>query len=93
MLDYFYEYYVAQSFGPGYVATNITYVVAAVLLLNGVERTPRGLLRKLGEIVLCWLGTVAYCGLYYRLLGHAWMDRSMMAVFLLVYAVFLSRYS
>ena len=47
MLDYFYEYYIAQSLGPGYVATNITYVAAAVLLLNGVERTWRGLLRKL----------------------------------------------
>lgn len=91
MLDYFYEYYIAQSLGPGYVATNITYV-AAVLLLNGVERTWRGLLRKLGEVVLCWLGTVAYCSVYYQLLGSAWMDRSMMALFLLFYAVFFSRY-
>ena len=93
MLDYFYEYYILQSFGPGYVATNVTYVIAAVLLLNGVERSPRGLLRKLGEIVLCWLGTVAYCSAYYHLLGHAWMDRSMMLLFLAFYAAVLSRYS
>lgn len=93
MLDYFYEYYVAQRFGPGYVATNITYVVAAVLLLNGVERTIQGLRRKLGEIVLCWLGTVAYCSVYYHVLGHTGMDRSMMLIFLTLYAVFCSRYS
>lgn len=93
MLDYFYEYYIARSFGPGYVVTNTAYVAAAVLLLNGVERTRRGLLRKLAEIILCWLGTVAYCSVYYQLVGNAWMDRSMMALFLLLYAVFLSRYS
>lgn len=94
MPDYFYEYYIVQKFGPGYVATNITYVVAAVLLLNGVERTRRGLLRKLGEISLCWLGTVVYCGAVYSVSGHSfWMDRSMMALFLLFYAAALSRYS
>ena len=93
MTDYFYNYYIAQNLGPGYVATNITYVIAAVLLLNGVERTRRGFLRKLGELVLCWLGTVVYCSAYYQMIGGAWMDRSMMALFLLFYAVFLSRYS
>lgn len=92
-MAYFYDYYIAQNMGPGYVATNITYVIAAVLLLNGVERTRRGVLRKLGEILLCWLGTVAYCSIYYQLIGGAWMDRSMMACFLAFYAVFLSRYS
>ena len=93
MLDYFYDYYIAQHFGPGYVATNITYVVAAVLLLNGVERTWKGILSKLGEIFLCWLGTVVYCSLYYKLVGQAWMDRSMMVLFLLFYAALISRYS
>lgn len=51
-MAYFYDYYIAQNMGPGYVATNITYVIAAVLLLNGVERTRRGVLRAyagLGE--------------------------------------------
>ena len=93
MLDYFYEYYIVQSFGPGYVATNVSYVIAVVALLNGMERSWRGLARKLAELVLCWLGTVAYCGVYYRLLGHAWMDQSMMALFLVFYAAVLSRYS
>lgn len=93
MLNYFYQYYVSQNFGPGYVATNITYVAAAVLLLNSVERTRRGLLYKLLEIILCWLGTIVYCSVYYHLLGHIWMDRSMMALFLLIYSVFLSRYT
>lgn len=93
MLDYFYEYYIIQSFGPGYVATNVSYVIAVVALLNGMERSWRGLARKLAELVLCWLGTVAYCGVYYRLLGHAWMDQSMMALFLVFYAAVLSRYS
>lgn len=49
MLDYFKAYYVAQIFGPGYVATNITYVIAAVLLLNGVDRSRRGCCASLGR--------------------------------------------
>lgn len=94
MLDYLYEYYIAQNYGPGYVVTNITFVVAVVLLLNRVEPTRRGVLRKLGEAALCWLGTAAYCGGVYALFGHtAWMDRSMMLLFLVVYGVFFSRYS
>lgn len=93
MLDYFYDYYIAQNYGPGYVATNIIFVAAAVLLLNPVNKSPRGVLGKLGEITLCWMGTVAYCSVYRGLLGHAWMDRSMMLLFLAVYAGLLSRYS
>ena len=58
-----------------------------------MERTRRGLLYKLLEIILCWLGTIVYCSVYYHLLGHIWMDRSMMALFLLIYSVFLSRYT
>jgi len=93
MLDYFYEYYIAQCYGPAYVATNIIYVVAAVLLLNPVDKTPRELLGKLGELILCWLGTVIYCSVYFCLFGHDWMDQSMMLLFLAVYGTFFSRYS
>lgn len=94
MLDYLYHYYILRDFGPGYVATNIAYVTAVVVLLGSAEKTPLGLLRKLGETALCWLGTAAYCGTVYSLFGHTrWMDRSMMLLFLAVYAVFFSRCS
>lgn len=92
MLTYFYEYYIAQMFGPGYVVTNIAWAVAVVLLLGGEERGARGALKKLGEMALCWLGMVAYGSVYRALLGHSpWMDRSMMLLLLVLYAVFRSK--
>ena len=92
MLDYFYEYYIARNFGPGYVVTTITWVIAAVLLLNNGEGGVRGAWKRAGEIVLCWLGTVAYGSVYRAFFGHSfWMDRSMMILLLVLYAVFRSR--
>ncbi|MCD7753379.1 MAG: GHKL domain-containing protein [Clostridiales bacterium] len=92
MLDYFQTYYIARSFGPGYVATSIAYVIGLVLVLNDVQLTPRGIVRKAGECALFWLLSVLYCSVYYMIFGHSWMDRSMMAVILAVYALFISRY-
>jgi nitrogen-specific signal transduction histidine kinase len=92
MLSYFQTYYIEQCFGPGYVATNIAYVIAVVLLLNETRWDGKGVLRKGVECLLCWLGTVVYCSIYHGLLGHDWMDRSMMVLFLIFYAVFRSRY-
>lgn len=92
MLDYFVSYYVERNFGPGYVVTNIAYVIAVVLLLSDTKGDARGVLRKAGECALCWLATVVYCSIYCALFGHSWMDPSMMALFLVGYAVFRSRY-
>ncbi len=92
MLDYFQTYYIEQALGPGYVATDIAYVVGLVLLLNDVQLTPRGIARKTGECALFWLLSVVYCTAYYLLIGGSLMDRTMMAVLLAVYALFVSRY-
>ena len=92
MLDYFMTYYVEMNFGPGYAVTNVAYVIAVVLLLNDTQRSWSGLLRKTGDILLCWLGTVAYCSFFHKLLGHDYMDQSMMLLLLIVYAVFRSKY-
>ncbi len=92
MLDYFQTYYIEQAFGPGYVATDIAYVVGLVLLLNDFQLTPRGIARKAGECALFWLLSVVYCTTYYMLIGGALMDRTMMAALLAVYALFVSRY-
>lgn len=91
-MGYFQEYYIERNYGPGYVATNITYVVAVVLLLNSIGQGRTAHLRKMGEIALCWLGTVFYCSIYWLVFGHAGMDRSMMLLFLGFYAVFRSKY-
>ncbi|MCD7761080.1 MAG: hypothetical protein LUH16_04805, partial [Clostridiales bacterium] len=66
--------------------------VGLVLLLNDFQLTPRGIARKAGECALFWLLSVVYCTAYYMLIGGALMDRTMMAVLLAVYALFVSRY-
>jgi len=92
MHTYFYEYYIARSFGPGYAMTNITFVTAVVLLLYSGEGGRRGALIRVRDILLCWLGTVAYGSVYRAFLGHSfWMDRSMMLLVLAAYAMFRSR--
>lgn len=93
MLDYFQTYYLEVGYGPGYIATNITYVVAVVLLLGSIERSARNLLLRAAESLLLWAGAVVFCSVYYCLIGHAGMDRLMMALIIVCYAVFRSRYS
>lgn len=94
LFDYFQTYYLDRNFGPGYVATNVSYVIAVVLLLNDVQWDDRrALLKKAGEMFLCWLGTLAFCSVYNMLLGHDWMDRLMMLLFMACYAIFRSKYS
>ena len=93
MLDYIKQFYLVQIYGPGYVATNLFFAAAVVLLLRDVERSARGVVALLRDIALCWLGGVAFCGLCYQMFGdNGFSDRVMMALTLPVYAVAASKY-
>lgn len=93
MENYFQTYYIAQDFGPGYVVTNVFYVMAVVLLLNDMKWNCRSVMHKLLEMALCWLGSVVFCSMCYALLGHNMMtDRVMMALLIAAYALFCSKY-
>lgn len=94
MLEYFQNYYLNQQMGPGYVMTNIFYAVAVVLLLRPVASLKgRAFLRSLLNMFLLWVGSVVICGIGYSLLGQSMIvDRIMMILLLLIYAVFGSAY-
>lgn len=94
MLEYFQNYYIDLQMGPGYVVTNCFYAVAVVLLLRPVASLRgRALLRSLLDVFLLWIGSVVICGIGYSLLGQSmFVDRIMMVVLLLIYAVFVSTY-
>lgn len=93
MLNYLREYYIEQNFGPGYVMTNLFFIVAVVLLLNHSKWDGRGIRNRLLEMLVFWLGSVAFCGVCYSLVGHSMMtDRAMMLLVLLIYGVCFSKY-
>lgn len=94
MLEYFRSYYIEMNMGPGYVMTNIFYVVAIVLLLRPAEQMKgRGLFHGITDMFLLWLGSVFICGTGFALFGRNMLvDRVMMIALLLIYAIFFSKY-
>ncbi len=92
MFTYFQSYYINQNFGPAYIVTQILCVVSLVFLLNDVERSVRGLLKKLAEIVVCWVLMVAYCSAYSVLFGHTGLDTTAVILVVVLYAALRSKY-
>lgn len=92
MAEYFTVYLIEKAYGETYLITQAAYVISVILLLNDVKRTWKGILTKIGEIVLGIGFMLVMNSIVYMLIGPTHKDWLQMLLFILIYAIFRSRY-
>lgn len=86
MLEYLDVYFIQKSYGNSYIITQITYAAVAVLMLSEVSFTVKGVLKKIGEIVLCIFLFFLESGVIYAVFGDIHKNWLSLLVFIVGYA-------
>ena len=92
MPAYVQDFLIDHQFGYGYIVTNAALVLAVVLLLRDFPRAGRGAAAALAEWAVCCCVYVAMDSVWYVLLGAWQMDRLVLGLFILLYALLRCRY-
>lgn len=93
MLRYFQAYFIDMEYGPSYAITQISFIIATVLLLNNISFTTKGILKKLAEILIWFMGTLVFNSIYYLIFGSKLMFFLPWIFTLLTYSLLASKYS
>lgn len=92
MAEYLNIYFIEQLYGKSYITTQLVYAFCVVMLLNEIERTWQGILKKAVEVIGSIFLMILCNAVLYLCFGSmemGWLDK---LVFLSVYALLFSRY-
>lgn len=91
MLAYLQKYYIELSFGPGYVFTELFFVIGLVLTFEAKKTDLRKIRKVLGRILLTIGASFGLSSIYYQIFGINSLSKVVTALLVLGFCLFTNR--